>query len=114
MTQAAMRTKGGRKPHDAKNSQSTGRPRLTYWPWSRTGENPPSGILGGAVETSASFEARSAPPPYPASWAIVIPTPTFCGWCGRNRRALRLALPESSRCGSARELRRTSCGFAFC
>src|SRR5437660_11150135 len=26
MTQAAMRTKGGRKPHDAKNSQSTGRP----------------------------------------------------------------------------------------
>src|ERR1700730_4126223 len=30
-------------------------------------ENPPYGILGGAVETSASFEARSAPPPYPAS-----------------------------------------------
>ena len=32
-------------------------------PWSRTGENPPYGILGGTMETSASFEARSAPSP---------------------------------------------------
>jgi hypothetical protein len=61
-----MSTKDGRKPHDAKNSRSTGRPRLIYRPLSRNGENPPYGILGGAVETSASFEARSAPPPYPA------------------------------------------------
>jgi len=29
-------------------------------PWSRTGENPPYGILGGTMETSASFEARLA------------------------------------------------------
>jgi hypothetical protein len=28
------------------------------------GENPPYGILEGAMETSASFEARSAPLPY--------------------------------------------------
>jgi hypothetical protein len=31
----------------------------------RTGENPPYGILGGTMETSASFEARSAPSSYP-------------------------------------------------
>ena len=37
-----------------------GRPRLTGQPSSRTGENPPYGI-GGINETSASFEARSAP-----------------------------------------------------
>src|SRR5215470_1919070 len=42
-----------------------GRPRLTVRPWSRTGENPPYGILGEAMETSASSEARSAPLPYP-------------------------------------------------
>src|SRR2546425_5394369 len=42
-----------------------GRPRLTGRPWSRTGENPPYGILGGTMETSASFEARSAPSSYP-------------------------------------------------
>jgi hypothetical protein len=34
-------------------------------PWSRTGENPPYGILGGTMETSASFEARLAPSSYP-------------------------------------------------
>ena len=42
-----------------------GRPRLIFQPLSRTGENPPYGILGEAMETSASFEARSAPLPYP-------------------------------------------------
>jgi len=42
-----------------------GRPRLIFRPLSRTGENPPYGILGEAMETSASFEARSAPLPYP-------------------------------------------------
>jgi hypothetical protein len=30
-------------------------------------ENPPYGILGEAMETSASFEARSAPLPYPTA-----------------------------------------------
>ncbi len=42
-----------------------GRPRLTNRPCSRTGENPPYGILGRAMETTASFEARSAPSLYP-------------------------------------------------
>jgi hypothetical protein len=32
---------------------------------SRTGENPPYGMRGGIEETSASFEARSAPRSYP-------------------------------------------------
>jgi hypothetical protein len=44
-----------------------GRPRLIVRPWSRTGENPPYGILGRTVETSASFEARYAPPSYPTA-----------------------------------------------
>jgi hypothetical protein len=42
-----------------------GRPCPTGQPWSRTGENPPYGILGGIEETSASFEARSAPRSHP-------------------------------------------------
>jgi hypothetical protein len=63
--QAATSTKGGGKPHDAKNSWSTGRHRLIDRPSSRTGENPPYGMIGGTMETSASFEARSAPSSYP-------------------------------------------------
>src|SRR5207247_8511077 len=42
-----------------------GRPRLKGQPSSRTGENPPYGMIGGIEETSASFEARSAPRSYP-------------------------------------------------
>jgi hypothetical protein len=42
-----------------------GRHCLTCQPSSRTGENPPYGMIGGAVETSASFEVRSAPLLYP-------------------------------------------------
>jgi hypothetical protein len=42
-----------------------GRPLLKGRPWSRTGENPPYGILGRTMETSASFEARYAPSFYP-------------------------------------------------
>jgi hypothetical protein len=48
------------KPVDA-----SGRHRLTCQPSSRTGENPPYGMIGGTVETSASFEARYAPLSYP-------------------------------------------------
>src|SRR4051794_10914664 len=44
-----------------------GRPRLTGQPSSRTGENPPYGMRGGIEETSASFEARSAPRSYPTA-----------------------------------------------
>src|SRR4249919_3737882 len=42
-----------------------GRSRLKRQPFSRNGENSPYGMLGGIVETSASFEARSAPRSYP-------------------------------------------------
>ena len=34
-------------------------------PFSRTGDNSPYGMIGGIEETSASFEARSAPRSYP-------------------------------------------------
>ena len=40
-------------------------------PSSRTGENPPYGMIGGIEETSASFEARSAPRSYPTGTSIV-------------------------------------------
>src|SRR5215475_1377 len=46
----------------------------TAWesqPSSRTGENPPYGMIGRIEETSASFEARSAPRSYPTTpWHI--------------------------------------------
>ena len=42
-----------------------GRRRLKGQPSSRTGENSPYGMIGGIEETSASFEARSAPRSYP-------------------------------------------------
>jgi hypothetical protein len=44
-----------------------GRPRPIFRPLSRTGENPPYGISGETMETSASFEARSAPWSYPTA-----------------------------------------------
>jgi hypothetical protein len=61
----ARRTEANRLPQRPR--VPSGRPCLTYRPWSRTGENPPYGILGGTVETSASFEARYAPPSYPTA-----------------------------------------------
>src|SRR2546430_3162999 len=42
-------------------------PRLKGQPSSRTGKNPPYGMIGGIEETSASFEARSAPRSYPTA-----------------------------------------------
>ena len=45
-----------------------GRPRPKGQPSSRTGENSPYGMIGGIEETSASFEARSAPRSYPTCW----------------------------------------------
>src|SRR5262245_15044805 len=41
------------------------RHRLESQSSSRTGENPPYGMIGRVEETSASFEARSAPRSYP-------------------------------------------------
>ncbi len=60
-------TKDGCKPRDAMIRRHEGRPPPIRWPWSRTGENPPYGILGRTMETSASFEARSAPSSHPTN-----------------------------------------------
>src|SRR6516162_8429278 len=58
----------GSQEHEGRRQTSLlGRPRLTVRPWSRTGENPPYGNLGEAMETSASSAARSAPLPYPTA-----------------------------------------------
>ena len=54
-----------------------GRPCLICQPSSRTGENPPYGMIGGMVETSASFEARYAPLSHPTAGgrsAMLVPT----------------------------------------
>src|ERR1700722_14871614 len=48
-------------------SAALGRRRPKRHPSSRTGENPPYGMIGGIEETSASFEARSAPRSYPTA-----------------------------------------------
>ena len=47
-----------------------GRRCLKCQPSSRTGENPPYGMIGGTVETSASFEARYAPLSYPTAGGV--------------------------------------------
>jgi hypothetical protein len=60
-----------------KLNDELGRPRLTSQPSSRTGENPPYGMIGGIEETSASFEARSAPRSYPTErLGVKFPGPT--------------------------------------
>jgi ABC transporter substrate binding protein len=46
-------------------THAPGRSRLKSQPCSRNEENSPYGMIGGIVETSASFEARSAPRSYP-------------------------------------------------
>src|SRR6202035_5865613 len=48
-------------------SDALGRRRPKRHPSSRAGENPPYGMIGGIEETSASFEARSAPRSYPTA-----------------------------------------------
>src|SRR4029453_19670118 len=64
--------KGGHKPHISRCMPGAGLSQpmrgkvLPYCqPSSRIGENPPYGMIGRVEETSASFEARSAPRLYP-------------------------------------------------
>ena len=73
-------TKGDGKPAVSRRMPGAGlslwrpgRPRLTGQPSSRTGENPPYGMSGGIEETSASFEARSAPRSYPTGAGLGYP-----------------------------------------
>ena len=58
-----------------KAADDPGRHRLESQPSSRTGENPPYGMIGGIEETSASFEARSAPRSYPTPINVTSPPP---------------------------------------
>jgi hypothetical protein len=75
-----------------------GRHRLTRQPFSRTGENPPYGMLGGIEETSASFEARSAPQSHPTAGGVQQWTslPRSNRWPSRTRRDLELFLSYQS------------------
>ena len=58
-------TRGTGMPGTGLTETRAGRRRLKCPPLSRTGENPPYGMCGGLMETSASFEARSAPSAHP-------------------------------------------------
>src|ERR1700688_1750137 len=65
---------------------ASGRSRVIRQPFSRNGENSPYGMLGGIVETSASFEARSAPRSYPtiAELAVARVGGRLLGWSCRH------------------------------
>src|ERR1035441_4934528 len=98
----------------AKAADHPGRHRLDSQPSSRTGENSPYGMIGGIEETSASFEARSAPRSYPTEGdisyrprndsSILSRMPRSCWniqWrVELRRRVLNLALLEALECGS--------------
>ena len=65
--------------------------------WSRTGENPPYGIFGGTMETSASFDARSAPSSYPTaseSAVLEVLRLTPVAWRLSGRRLRRRSGPR--------------------
>jgi hypothetical protein len=63
-----------------------GRSRLKGQPSSRTGENSPYGMIGGIEETSASFEARSAPRSYLTLCDVVPVSTPILDMCRRRRR----------------------------
>src|SRR6516162_277238 len=74
-----------------KLTDALGRHRPKCHPSSRTGENPPYGMIGGIEETSASFEARSAPRSYPTAggvqqWASLPRSRVSCRLVHRNER----------------------------
>ena len=69
--------KGGHKPTISQCMPGAGlswlvagRCRSICQPSSRIGENPPYGMIGRVEETSASFEARSAPRLYPTAGGV--------------------------------------------
>jgi hypothetical protein len=68
-----------------------GRSRLIRQPSSRTGENPLYGMIGRIEETSASFEARSAPRSYPTQADLVEEVQRASG---RLEAHLRVSVPE--------------------
>src|ERR1700738_3171191 len=75
--------KGRHKPNISRCMPGAGAGRCvgrccpTCQPSSRIGENPPYGMIGRVEETSASFEARSAPRLYPTErLGVKFPGPT--------------------------------------
>jgi hypothetical protein len=62
-----------------------GRSRLTSQPSSRNGENPPCGMIGGTMETAASFEVRNAPSSYPTEAQGEIPWAYSASFTGPPR-----------------------------
>ena len=85
---AAENTKDGGKPDLATGmlgaSLTAARSGKALSDMPALGENPPYGIFGGTMETSASFEARSAPLSYPTAHArpFLLPLTLFSagGW----------------------------------
>jgi hypothetical protein len=63
-----------------------GRHHLKCQPSSRIEENPPYGMIGGIEETSASYEARSAPRSYPTGGGQL---PPATRWARGNSRPYR-------------------------
>ena len=73
---------------------ASGRSRLICQPSSRTGENPPYGMIGRIEETSASFEARSAPRSHPTTTDLDIPDPRGSQRFVSRARAKRSAMKK--------------------
>src|SRR6516162_2092275 len=81
---ASMCARGRHKPNISRCMPGAGLSRScagrccpTCRPSSRIGENPPYGMIGRVEETSASFEARSAPRLYPTErLGVQFPGPT--------------------------------------
>ena len=67
-----------------------GRHHLKCQPSSRIEENPPYGMIGGIEETSASYEARSAPRSYPTGAGDRLRRP------GGEEKSLSLPRPSAS------------------
>ena len=82
-----------RMPGAGLNQRCAGRCCPTCRPSSRIGENPPYGMIGGIEETSASFEARSAPRSYPTCWLCRF---MALGW--HNRPARLVSAKADQKC----------------
>ena len=99
--------KGGHKPQISQcmpgaglSWWSAGRCRSKCQPSSRIGENPPYGMIGRVEETSASFEARSAPRLYPTAGgarAMRVPTATSGASSSRFSAARRRVAARGAR-----------------
>src|SRR5215831_18608301 len=70
-----------------------GRSLLIRQPSSRNGENPPCGMIGGTMETAASFEVRNAPSSYPTIAAVSM--------CSSERASSNYSMTSSARASSA-------------